>query len=420
MTSIIQPRFQFESKWALGESGWKEGMDENLCKIDRLLHICVNGIGVPPTFANDGDQFIDTMNNVLTYVSGWRLDKPRAGMTAYNKATKLNLLYDGTGWIPAPSNISQQDLLATISGNAKSIFGVNIVNGVPVGPPQNSFPFSIDTSVSPPRTYIYNSATNTHYPVGTSTGGSGGAGVSSVNGETGDIIIPAGADAAQQLTNTQTLSALTQTIALAEFSSNRGQPNGYASLDSNGLVPSSQLPDSTPPPFMGFMARQSSNIVHIAGNFEEHIMDNVKYDTFGSAYNPTTGRFTVPKTGFYDLRFIIQIQHEEFDGSGGSPSEPAISAFLRRRSVTGSTQRNMIAVDRISPEATFNNQATSTETLKVVIQDVLNISEEISIETLFTRNGGGSGTIRYTSIGASSGGVNIETATHFSARFLGE
>lgn len=79
-------------------------------------------------------------------------------------------------------------------------------------------------------------------------GGGGGGAVSSVNGQTGNVIITKTDVGLSNVNNTSDLnkpvSTATQTaLDLKEDKSSKGVANGYAELDSSGKVPSSQLPN---------------------------------------------------------------------------------------------------------------------------------------------------------------------------------
>ena len=62
MAASIEPRGGLNWGWAVGESGWKPGMDENLLKLSRLavggLHVLDRDLTTPPSGPAAGSAYI--------------------------------------------------------------------------------------------------------------------------------------------------------------------------------------------------------------------------------------------------------------------------------------------------------------------------------------------------------------------------
>lgn len=112
MASSTEPRSGLVYGWALGESGWNTGMDNNLLRIGRTgYHLSVKNrtLTTPPGSPAAGDTHIvaasatgawATHDGHVAVWSGtaWVFYVPRLGWTAYVEAEDLKSTYKAAGW----------------------------------------------------------------------------------------------------------------------------------------------------------------------------------------------------------------------------------------------------------------------------------------------------------------------------------
>ena len=136
MASQIGPNLNLNHTWLLNEDGWNIGMDENLIKLDTIVHLSVKSksISIPPISPTNGDRYIIASNpinvwsnyeNYITvYINNtWKMYNPRIGFIVYiEDLNKLNI-FNGI-WC----NIGMQAGVYQIDGTNQNII-VNWDNG---------------------------------------------------------------------------------------------------------------------------------------------------------------------------------------------------------------------------------------------------------------------------------------------------
>lgn len=145
MAARTLPGLGLQGFWALGEDGWKDGMDANLRKLSALCQARINSRqALEPAGATNGDIYLLTggANNkklALRDDGAWVYLDPVEGFTVWDLNTDSELRYDGTNWVDVSSVASSSGGLIvttfTSSGtwtkstnNPKSVF-VEVVGG---------------------------------------------------------------------------------------------------------------------------------------------------------------------------------------------------------------------------------------------------------------------------------------------------
>lgn len=112
MASTTEPNFGLQYGWALGESGWNEGMDANLLKLARVgVHLSVldRDLTAPPASPNAGDAYIvgpsatgdwSTHDNKIALWDGteWVFYLPNIGWIVYIVDEEVLSAYKAAGW----------------------------------------------------------------------------------------------------------------------------------------------------------------------------------------------------------------------------------------------------------------------------------------------------------------------------------
>lgn len=107
MASRELPGLGLNGFWALGEDGWKDGMDENLLELSTLVQaVAIDLVSATPGSPVDKDIYLfsDThptqANKVAVYdVSAWVYYTPIEGWMVYDTAASVLRQFDGTEWI---------------------------------------------------------------------------------------------------------------------------------------------------------------------------------------------------------------------------------------------------------------------------------------------------------------------------------
>ena len=156
MGGIAQPRFGIFSKYGIGDKDWGDEVNTNFCRIDQLMHICVDGIGPLPVSGTPGQQWIDPAGNLNTWITGWEALPPRCGMTAWENNGRCMYVYDGSTWVDLTViiqnklAISGQAVADAIATDPAMFYGFNVGGTPPTGAPQSPFfPFHVNTSMTP-------------------------------------------------------------------------------------------------------------------------------------------------------------------------------------------------------------------------------------------------------------------------------
>lgn len=111
MAASTESRFGLQYGWALGENGWKDGMDANLLKLGRFgVHLSVKNrnLTVPPASPAAGDTHIVASGATGAWAghdthvalwdgTAWRFATPRTGWVTYlEDEMKLSAYRDDT------------------------------------------------------------------------------------------------------------------------------------------------------------------------------------------------------------------------------------------------------------------------------------------------------------------------------------
>lgn len=118
MASRTLPGLGLQGFWALGEDGWKDGMDANLRKLSALCQARINSRqALEPSGASNGDIYLLTggANNkklALRDNETWVYIDPVEGFTVWDTNTNSELRYDGTEWIEGSEGGTGGSLLA--------------------------------------------------------------------------------------------------------------------------------------------------------------------------------------------------------------------------------------------------------------------------------------------------------------------
>lgn len=111
MASTEGPNLGMYHSWNFRESGWKEGMDSNLKKLDAVVHLsAIDQQDSPPSDPSDGDRYIvgtgsgdwdGEDNNIAVYNSDdedWEFFTPKEGWRCYFQAKKGLYIFNGSTW----------------------------------------------------------------------------------------------------------------------------------------------------------------------------------------------------------------------------------------------------------------------------------------------------------------------------------
>lgn len=104
MASRAVPGLGLQAFWALGENGWKEGMDWNLFQLSVLTNCAVIGkIASLPGSPTQGDSYILTSGPNINRIAvrdadQWVFLTPLEGWEVYDKSTDRMTLFNGTEW----------------------------------------------------------------------------------------------------------------------------------------------------------------------------------------------------------------------------------------------------------------------------------------------------------------------------------
>lgn len=99
--------------WALGESGWKDGMDANLKRLGALVGLSVKSRSVtaPPATPVDGDRYLipaagtgawaGRSGQVAARIAGaWEYYTAKVGWLAYVEDESVLTIFKAAGWSP--------------------------------------------------------------------------------------------------------------------------------------------------------------------------------------------------------------------------------------------------------------------------------------------------------------------------------
>lgn len=114
MAASTGPNLGMVSGWTVGEGGWGPAMNDNLRKLDALVHLTVvSATALTPSSTADGVRFIvpatgatgdfaSQANRVAVRVAGaWVFYVPAVGWTANVQLDGGQLRWDGTAWVNA-------------------------------------------------------------------------------------------------------------------------------------------------------------------------------------------------------------------------------------------------------------------------------------------------------------------------------
>lgn len=148
MPSSQEPNLGLNYKWALGESGWNTGNDQNLRKLGALVLLSVASASEtsPPSGPVDGERYIvgsgstgswaGKDGNVAQYdasMPGWTFYQPSEGWHCRPADTYQLLTYQSSssGWVPEGSLYGQypDDSAAATGGVSVGEIYVNSTTG---------------------------------------------------------------------------------------------------------------------------------------------------------------------------------------------------------------------------------------------------------------------------------------------------
>lgn len=112
MAASTEPRSGLFYGWALGEGGWKTGMDDNLLRLGRLgFHLSVKDrdLDTPPGSPVAGDTYIVGPSPITFWLgkagqvaiwdgAAWVFGVPRVGWVAYIEDEQKLSAYKAGGW----------------------------------------------------------------------------------------------------------------------------------------------------------------------------------------------------------------------------------------------------------------------------------------------------------------------------------
>ena len=114
MAELNEPRIGLSYGWDLGESNWKNGMDENLLKLGAFVGLGVidRNLTAPPGGESDGDIYIPAAtatgawsgqeNNIAifrTSLAGYQFYAPGAArILVYIEDEAVLSVWNGTNW----------------------------------------------------------------------------------------------------------------------------------------------------------------------------------------------------------------------------------------------------------------------------------------------------------------------------------
>lgn len=113
MPASTEPRSGLFWGWALGEGGWKSGMDSNLLRLGRFgFHLSVKDrdLATPPGTPAAGDSYIVSTTSPTGAWAGkggqiavwdgaaWAFGVPRVGWVAYVEDEEVLSAYKAGGW----------------------------------------------------------------------------------------------------------------------------------------------------------------------------------------------------------------------------------------------------------------------------------------------------------------------------------
>lgn len=114
MAASTGPNLGMVSGWTVGEGGWGPSMNDNLRKLDAVIHLSVvSATAVTPSVTTDGSRFIvpasgatgdfaSQGNKLAVRVAGaWVFYTPVLGWTANVLSDGSELRWDGTAWVNA-------------------------------------------------------------------------------------------------------------------------------------------------------------------------------------------------------------------------------------------------------------------------------------------------------------------------------
>jgi len=129
MTALVGPNLGVNYGWALGEDGWKPGMDLNLKLLDAMLQLAVKDkdLGTPPGSPAEGDRYIipagatgawaGQTNKVAVRIEGtWEFYSPTEGWFAWVQDENLFYTFDGAAWVTSINSAQPYDVHITFNG----------------------------------------------------------------------------------------------------------------------------------------------------------------------------------------------------------------------------------------------------------------------------------------------------------------
>lgn len=288
--------------------------------VNGITSPSVNIINLNTLSQNGSNQFISTVNGVATTALTANISGDVAGNLGSSVVSKINgsplgtttgassgqvLGWNGTNW--APANAAPSITTHTLSSAANTI--TSTVNGVTVtAPAVNSISNTSSTnSLSTTVNGIASTAVNI---INSNTLGlSSGALTSTVNGVAGpavNVLATAGNGLTASAGNVKLGGALTQATTISTSSTNTlslgGLQTGSSSdnllvVTNDGIVKMIAAPETFPQLLVD--ARRTSS--YSPGSSYSTLIYNSTNINTGSAYNTSTGLFTAPATGLYQV-----------------------------------------------------------------------------------------------------------------------
>ena len=163
--------------------------------------------------------------------------------------------------------------------------------GAPTGLPANGFPFAAGNNGT--TLYFYNFTTAAWNEAGSSSGG-----VTSVNGQTGAVVIASDVTSV----NGQNGSVTLNLNDLGDVNTSGGATGNTLTQQADGTF-APQAPSGGSSQFKGFSVLSDGGSVGAnQGAFIEY--DTIEFDT-ENAFNLTTNQYTIPTTGYWQMNACL-------------------------------------------------------------------------------------------------------------------
>ena len=109
MPATQDPNLGLSYGWAIGEDGWKPGMDANLKKLGALVMAAVASVANAPTVTDNGTRYLvgtsptgdfaGQANKLAVRIAGaWQFYAPGEGWAVFDLSVSRYRIFNGTAW----------------------------------------------------------------------------------------------------------------------------------------------------------------------------------------------------------------------------------------------------------------------------------------------------------------------------------